>query len=389
MTAWPALLMFLATAAPPVEVATLKGEQHVGNLERLTADEVVLKTPTGSVSLPSAELLAIRVPGPDAPPASTAPTFEIRLVDATILRATSFTSSTTQATLTHSQMGELKLPLNLIRSIRFAPPDPKVETVWLEMTSKTGSRKDQIAVRKNDVLDRLDGVIGSVDESTIKFQLDGDDIPVKRDRVFGLIYARRELMSGRTAATIDLTTGDQLFAKTVLWDGNAWKVKLVSGADLTVPAASVRVVDYSQGKIAYLSNMEPRDVRHTPFFDFVWDYRRDRSFDGQSLSLGNRTYSKGLSVHSLTVLKYRIGGDYRRFQTLFGIDDSLRAGNADVTIKGDGKVLFKGAARAGQSPQPLDLDVTGVVELEITVGFGEDELDIGDRVLFVDAKVVK
>ena len=389
MTAWPALLILLATAAPPVEVATLKGEQHVGNLERLSAEEVVLKTPTGSVSLPSTELLAIRVPGPDAPPATTAPTFEVRLIDATTLRVTAFTSSTSEAKLSHSQLGELKLPLSVIRSVRFAPSDPKVETVWSQMISKTGGRTDQIAVRKNDVLDRLDGVIGSVEEATIKFQLDGDEIPVKRERVFGLIYAKREMTAGKTAATIDLTTGDQLFAKTVGWDGEAWKVKLVSGTDLTIPAANVRVVDYSQGKIAYLSNMEPRDVKHTPFFDFVWDYRRDRSFDGQSLSLGNKTYSKGLSVHSLTVLKYRIGGDYRRFQTLFGIDDSLRAGNSDVTIKGDGKVLFKGAAQAGQPPQPLDLDVTGVVELEITVGFGEDELDIGDRVLFVDAKVVK
>ena len=92
--------------------------------------------------------------------------------------------------------------------------------------------------------------------------------------------------------------------------------------------------------------------------------------------------------YSVTVLKYRIGGDYRRFQTIIGINEKFR-GNVDVVIKGDGRVLFKGAARAGQAPQPLDLDVTGVVELEITVGYGEDELDIGDWLHLADAKVVK
>jgi hypothetical protein len=88
------------------------------------------------------------------------------------------------------------------------------------------------------------------------------------------------------------------------------------------------------------------------------------------------------------VLKYRIGGDYRRFQTTIGINEKYR-GNVDVTVKGDGRTLFKGNARIGQEPQPLDLDVNGVVELEITVGYGEDELDIGDWLHFADAKLLK
>ena len=388
MSAWPLLVLCL-TAAPPVEVTTLKGEQHVGSLERLSGDDVVLKTPTGAMTIPAAELLALRVPSAATTPAVGETAADVRLTDGTRLRATNFASNGIEASIAHPQLGTLKLPMTVVQSVRFAVPDAKVDAAWSQLLDKT-PKKDQVAVRKGDVLDHLDGVIGSLDETSVKFQLDGDEIPVKRERVFGLIYARRENVSSKAVAAVDLSSGDRLAAKVVSFDGEAWKVKLASGTEVTVPMPLVQTVDFSLGKIAYLSNLEPRDVKYTPFFDFVWEYRRDRSLDGKSLSLGNKVYAKGLALHSLTVLKYRLGGDYRRFQAVMGIDDDIRvAGNVDVVIKGDGRPLFKGAARVNQPPQPLDLDVTGVVELEITVDYGDDKLDIGDRLHLADAKVVK
>lgn len=386
MTAWPVLLVLLASAAPPVEVSMLNGDQHVGTLETLSTDEAVLKTPTGSNKLAATELLSIRVPSVATIPA-TVSMFEVLLTDSTLLRVTKYQTNSTVATVSHPQMGDLKLPLTAIQAVRFAAPDSKVDGTWKQLLAKA-SRKDQVAIRKNDVLDHLDGVVGSIDETTVKFQLDGDDIPVKRERVFGLIYAKREPATAKTTASIETATGDHLAARTVSWDGENWKVKLATGTEITAPSASIQYIDYTQGKIAYLSNLEPRDVKYTPFFDISWDYRRDKCMDGRPISFGNKSYAKGLSLHSLTVLKYRSGGDYRRFQTVMGIDEHF-SGNVDVVIKGDGRVLFKGPVRAGQPPQNLDLDVTGVVELEITVGFGEDELDIGDRLILADAKLVK
>ena len=402
MSAWSLLVLFLA-ATPPIEVSTLKGEQHVGSLERLSSEEAVLKTPTGTTTIAGAELLSIRVPSGATAPAAAENSVEIRLTDGTRLRVSSFVSSGTEAVIEHPQLGPLKLPMTVVQSVRFAPPDAKVDAVWNQLLDKT-PKKDQVAVRKADVLDHLDGVIGSLDEATVKFQLDGDEIPVKRERVFGLIYARRENLSSKAVAAVDLSSGDRLVAKAVSFDGATWKVKLVSGAEVSVPMPLVQTVDFSLGKIAYLSNLEPRDVKYTPYLDFVWEYRRDRMTHGGPISVGNKTYAKGLGIHSRTLLKYRIGGDYRRFQTIMGIDDSLRVGgDVDVVIKGDGRTLFKGPVSIKERPEPgaatttearlmppitLDLDVTGVVELEILVDFGE-QIDIGDCLDLADAKVVK
>lgn len=385
MTIWT-LLFGLLTALPPVEVSTLSGEQHVGTLERLTADEVALKTPDGVNRIPATELLTIRIPASNPPPAAAMDTVELKLVDGSLLHVTGYTSTTAEARCMHSILGELKLPVTLISSLRFAGADTKVDADWKELQSKS-PRLDQIAIRKDAVLDRLDGVVGSLDATTVRFQLDGDEIPVKRERVFGIVYSKREPVK-RVSATVELSNGDRLSIRSLLWESDQWAVTLGSGPRMTAPATGIQVIDYSQGKIAYLSNLEPRNVDYTPFFEIVWDYRRDRGIDSQPLMLAGKTYPKGLSIHSQTVLAYRLGGDYRRFQAVAGINEKFR-GNVELIVKGDGRVLFQNPVRIDQPPQPLDLDVAGVVELEITVGFGDDELDIGDWLHLADAKVLK
>jgi NPCBM/NEW2 domain len=402
MAVW-SLLVLLATAPPAVEISTLGGDQHVGGLERLTDESAVLKSGTGSTTVAAADLLKVRIASATTPTADAAATIELRLVDGSLLRVTGFTTTATEAMATHSQLGPLKLPIGVVHSVRFAPPDAKVDAAWSELLGRS-AKLDQLAVRKNDVLDHLDGVIGSLEESAMSFRLDGDEIPVKREKIFGLIYAKRESTAAKAAAAIDLSTGDRLAVKKVSWNGETWKATLVSGADLSISGSIVQSVDFSLSKIAYLSNLEPREVKYTPFWDIVWEYRRDRTCHGGPISVGNKVYAKGLGLHSRTLLKYRIGGDYRRFRTVMGIDDSLRtAGDVDVVIKGDGRTLFKGpvciyerpergatdqSEKRLMAPVKLDLDVTGVVELEIFVDYGE-MLDYGDCLDLADAKLVK
>ena len=97
-------------------------------------------------------------------------------------------------------------------------------------------------------------------------------------------------------------------------------------------------------------------------------------------------------------MKYRLGGDYRRFQAAMGIGDEINRGNVNVIIKADEKIVFNGSVKVGEnstqsarrpSPQFLDIDVTGVVELEIVVDYGSDEIDIGDRLYLANARLVR
>jgi hypothetical protein len=148
-------------------------------------------------------------------------------------------------------------------------------------------------------------------------------------------------------------------------------------------------LDFSLGKVRYLSQLEPREVKYTPFFDQVWTYYRDRPRDGGMLRLGNKEYARGLWIHSRTLLKYRLNAEYRRFQAVMGIDQAVAPlGNVHVVISGDEKVLHQSDVRGTDPPLNLDLDIAGVRELEILVDFGGD-LDIADHLDLADAKVIK
>jgi hypothetical protein len=154
----------------------------------------------------------------------------------------------------------------------------------------------------------------------------------------------------------------------------------------------VAALDFSSGKIRYLSQLEPRDVKYVPFFDIVYEYRRDKSLDGAPLALAGKVYSHGLALHSKTTLRYRLAGEYTKFQAIAGIDDEVRR-NGDYSVRlvitGDNKPLFDAEVKTRDAPRPLDLDVSGVRDLEILVDFGSDMLDICDHLDLADAKLVK
>ena len=349
------LLVWLTFAQmPAVQASTLAGEQYQGTLEAFTAESVVVKTESKSVCIPIAEILVLRSTAQAIAPSNDSP-IEIRLVDMTRLRVKAFTSTGTVATIVHTRLGEFKIPTASISSVRLAPLDAKVDTEWSQLLDRT-LKKDVIAVRKGDVLDHLDGIIGSLNDLKMQFQMDGDDIEVKREKVFGLIFSKRESSVKKAVAQLDLVSGDRLSLKQISWNGSMWKVRLASGLELEIAPDLFQTLDYSLGKVTFLSDIEPRSAKYLSYWGptdslFIYEYRRDKNFDGSRISLGEKSYAKGLAIHSQSQLMYRLGGDYRRFQAVMGIGDEVPSGDVNVVLKGDNKILFKGAVKASETSE--------------------------------------
>lgn len=397
------LFVWLVLAqAPTLQVTNLAGDQHEGTLESFAADAVVIKTNAGSISTPAEELLVIQSKAA-TPKTNTVPAVEVRLIDETRLLVKSFKSSGIVATLMHAQFGEIQIPSEKVASVRFAPDDPKIDAEWIQMIGRT-SKKDVLAIRKGDVLDHLDGVIGTLNEATMQFQLDGSDIAVKREKIFGIIYSRRESTAKKAVARLELADGDRLAIKQIEWGDSAWKALTVSGITFDIPVEQFQKLDFSSGKVTYLSDLEPRSVKYTDRFDIqlsfpVNEYRRDKGYDGGPMMLNHKSYSKGLAIHARTAIKYRLGGDYRRFQAVMGIGDEYPEGTVNIVVNGDNKLLFKSTVSAvSRSPkgrairnptQNLDIDVAGVVEFEILVDFGNDPKHVGELLYLANAKAIK
>ncbi|MDB5340890.1 MAG: hypothetical protein JWN70_6509, partial [Planctomycetaceae bacterium] len=246
-------------------------------------------------------------------------------------------------------------------------------------------------VRKDNKLDFLAGVAGAVDDQVVKFLVDGEEVPVKRERVYGLIY-QPPAATGKPQSIIELQGDVTLQSKQIVSKDQTYEVILASGVSLTVPAGQVRTIDFSLGKVRQLSQLKPSDVQYVPFWDQVWEYRKDVGPLSSPITLGGVAYAKGLSIHSKTKLTFRLQGEYRLFQTVLGIDDMAddtgALGDVKLTISGDGKPLFESDVKGTDAPRKVDLNVTGVRELQVLVDYG-GELDIADWLSLADAKLVK
>jgi hypothetical protein len=378
-----------------IEATTLDGRTLSGRLQSLSAATLVLDRDGNAHAIPLADLLEVRNPAAAQPESPGDGVQIVTLQDGSRLRCRSFHASGQTLTLQHAEWGALEVPAAQVRTVLLAAEDPALSSAWKQLTERP-ARKDLVVIRKGDVLDHLDGVVGAIDDNTVNFLLDGDQIAIKRERIYGIVYSKKDQPGAKDALRVEFSSGDLLLVRQAHWTDGQWQLTRPGFPAFSAAPASVQRIDYSQGKVQYLSATEPRDVKYTPAFDYVFEYQRDRHLFGGPLRLGGRTYSRGLAIHSKTVLRYRLGGEFRRLTAVMGIDPEVKfdprrpetRAQVRLEIRGDGRLLFGADVFAGDPPQNLDLSVEGVSDLEILVDFGDDS-DIGDRIHLGEAKVIK
>lgn len=388
------LLWILLADLPQVQVETLKSGPTSGALKQLSSTQLAV----GDKNLPLSDVLEIRFPAPAPTAAGTPATptpIEVALSDGTRFQATALGFTKGECKVTSAKFGELLIKKAALKSLRLQAEDPMFQDAWLKLLAKE-SKKDLIVVRKENKLDFIAGVAGEITDTTVNFLVDGEEFPARRDAVYGVIYQPTP-PPGKLVVTVELQGADQLNSKLITIKDEKCQVVTVSGLTVPVPLDQLKSLDFTAGKIRHLSQMDPIDVQYTPVFEKDRPYEYRRNFSGPlgylvPITLEGKAYSKGLAIHSKTLLKYRLSGEYRRFQAVMGIDDFTgqggRLGDVHVKISGDSKTLYEGDAKWSDSPVPLDLDISGIRDLVILVDFGGN-LDIGDWLDLADAKVSK
>ena len=385
-----AVLLAVLTA-PPVEVVSFQGEPRVGEWRGLADGRVSLVIAGKEESVPLSEVLEVRFRGESAK--LDKPAAVVSLWDGSKLGVTQTQIVGKQLKLTSAMLGELSLPQNEVGSIRFSDRFDEDEQ-WTKLVEKA-SKSDLLVIRKEQTLDFLDGVVVEVTDKSVKFLLDGEEVSTKRDKVFGLIFARRTNASKLPALRLELSNGDVLMAAAVTGTDKGISVTTASKSEIMLPLEQLKRIDFSQGKLRYLSQDPPRDVKYIRGIQDGPAFVQDRAFYAPELKpMGLRAFSRGLCIRPQTTLRYRLGGEYRRFQAIVGIDESVKDGNGDcdLVISGDGKQLVKLRMTSRDTARPIDLEVADVVVLEITVGFGGDattNVDLGDNLDLADAKLIR
>jgi hypothetical protein len=385
-------------ASPEAEILTLDGQQQTGQVQSLVDGQLTLSDGATSTAVPAADLLELRFPLAAADdPLTQRRSIEVRLVDGSLLYASGFVLDGRDVAITSDLVGEFQLPLAQVASVRLAELDHKIREAWDAVRARE-TRTDLLIARKEDALDFVGGTVGGVTAEGITILVNNREVNVPREKVFGLVFPRTP--PARDASVCELTpdTGEKLRLQSVsISDGNL-NGTLVAGAEITIELPRVRSVDFGLGRVRYLADLTETATYQPVGFvtsEDVLRVRKNSNSLGRPLTVGQKSYGRGLWIHSGTTLKYRLNRDYRRLQTVLGMDrSSSECARLDpsvhVMIIGDTTTLFDADVHWADEPQLLDLDVSGIRDLEIRVTpTNPQSIGACEHLALADARVIK
>lgn len=389
----PFAVLLLAATVSAAELRTLDGQTLSGDLVRISDKEIVLRTEGKEVATPIEQVLGLDLKQPGKVTAASYSAVE--LIDGSVLACSQFTPKAQTAHLTLVSGQETKVPLDTVAHVYKDAQDPATVAWWKEKAAKKRN-SDLLGVRNAaKVLEELPGTFGDADADgkTIKFDVDSANNPrdLKLDRVAGILFLRRgAALPKETKCRLTDTSGNLLMVAEVQTTPNGYRFTTPVGATVEYAAEALARLDYSKGKLAFLSDLEPLAVVEKFALERFGHYRKDKNLDGGPLRLKNQVYSKGLSVPATTELQYNLEGEYREFRAVVGIDDLVGGSEAATTLRveGDGKELLAVAVSRKEGPKPIALNVKGVQKLKIIVA-SDGLIDLGKHLDLADAKVSK
>ncbi len=403
-----ALLILCGSVSLGAELATLTGVTISGDVVSLTSKEIVLKTATDQVTTPLDQVLDLdlaKAPGPGKDSTYT----DVELTDGTLLHCSQVAVKGKQVELTlladSKTPNTVTLPLEAITYIQKDAQDDKVRREWKDRFLGKKRSRDLLILKikrkgaTEETYEGLEGTLGEADAEgqTIPFTTEkGMKLNPSLAHVHGLIFLRG-LDPNATPVICKFhdTSANLVMVSNLSCTEKGWLLATPAGAKISYPTDQVARLDFSKGKLTYLSDdafwkAGKVKVIQSSTEDRIEKPRRDKNLDDGPIRLAGASYPRGLSLHSRTELEFALDGEYREFKAVIGVDDQV--GGVDsptvVKIEGDGKELFAATITRKEKPRAVTLNIKDVQKLRLVVSSG-DFLDLWKHVDFADAKVSK
>jgi hypothetical protein len=310
-----------------------------------------------------------------------------------------------RVTVDSKSLGEkIELPLTSVEGIIFRPsPDLQQRNQIMDRFREMERTTDTVLLDNGD---ELQGTIHGLTATTgLTLQtVPGDTISVPRKNIVALVLNPALVDRPKhqdQLLLVHFADGSRVMASD--WKGDEEKLEMVSptGQQFSAHYRKDRRDPNLIGlqsfvpQVVYLSDLEPADYRHRPYLSVHWPYQTDRNVIGTRLQSGGTLYEKGIGMHSVASLTYRLEKPYQRFDATLGIDDS--AGNRGSVLfrlyvdDGSGKWQLREQSeilRGGDGTRRISIDLTGIRGLSLVVDHA-DRGDEMDRANWLDARLLR
>ncbi|MAT12207.1 MAG: hypothetical protein CMM02_14520 [Rhodopirellula sp.] len=403
MQIWHALTLLMSNVViglPIADVALIDGSQLNGELTSMSDEEVKI-TANGQVQTVASEQLQAIILSKKQATIPEGNNMTVKLHDGSKLRAKSVLATATTARITIGEELSYRFQSDSIASIQFKPLTKQAQEDYDSILEGESTGDVIIVLRPSGAIDELEGIVERVDNEAVTFNFDGDRIPVELSKLAGVKLLKSGSLE-RSKTTCELTDLRGNRWRACRFNLNAPEAALEFetglGDKISLQLDQIQKFQFASRNLVYLSDLSPENAEWTPYLtgrlvrnrlNQLYAPVKDRSANGGPIAIGEQEFTKGLSLRSKTVLTYRLTEEFTSLQLTAGLAAETKGrGHIDLIILGDNKQLFRDSITDPADIRQLELDVTGVRRLSITVDYGKN-LDFGDLLHLGDAKLIK
>jgi hypothetical protein len=289
-------------------------------------------------------------------------------------------------TITLAGSKAVTLSLDAVRSVRLEP-DAKLDAFQAALAQPSADQ-DKIFVKVEQRVDTINGLIVELNDKELTFEFEGEERKLPRERLHGIVLAQATKPPS-PSAMVQLTNGSRLAGKVTGLEQGQLQVEVVGGTTAALSLDSVARIDLRSSRLAYLSDLEPATVREEAVLTLPKPWQRDRSVGGKTLTVGGKTFTRGIGVHAQSELTYEVPDGFDTFVATVGIDAETQGrGDCEVAVLGDDRALWNQRIKATEAPQQVQVSLRGVKRLTLRVLPGAD-FDLGDHLDWCDARLLK
>lgn len=277
-------------------------------------------------------------------------------------------------------LGQLSLPLERLASITRAGATPQ--------RAAPAPTEDTVLLANGD---RVGGVLSAVEKGGLTIQAANGPVTVPVDAVMAVELAAVASpdAGGRSGFRVRLGDGSSVTVDQVAISGPQARLTLPGGKEQDVPIDQLVGVEQVNGPVQWLSSLEPAVNEQVPFLGPSWPARMDRSVTGEPIRFEDRTFARGIGVHSLSRLSYELDGGHAAFRTQYAIDGPWPY--ADVTVRimlDDQTVHEKTGFRAGELHPVVLVPLKDAKRITLEVDYGE-AYDVQDRFNWIEPALLR
>lgn len=314
-----------------------------------------------------------------------------------------------------SLWGEVSLPLAKVRGILFSPPtDPLNRDLLIDRMEQAAGRSDRVLLVNGDEVEGtlLQSEAGEADAGRVPaaFALrpagSREIVKLPSERIQAIIlnpalldpFNKNDLAENVSQLTLGLNDGSLFHLANATLADETSELPLLAGFRFKAATSKLKqriVYLQAYGKnITPLSELPAAKYVHTPFLSQSWPFEINRNVLGGKLRSANGEIAiSGIGMHSRAGLAYALGRNASRFQAELAIDQKAKQQGScvfRVYLKREGKLapaFNSDVIRGGQTPTPLDIDVSGASAMLLIVDYA-DRADVLDYANWLNARIV-